>query len=89
MLFRSCLEAIRLLTNLETEKSKLLQVVLFGQPELDRQLAQPAARQLLQRITFSHCLAPKKFPLRQPREHPNKGNNRRPLLLSGPLKSLP
>ena len=53
-----CLEAIRLLTNLETEKSKLLQVVLFGQPELDRQLAQPAARQLLQRITFSHCLAP-------------------------------
>ena len=53
-----CLEAIRLLTNLETEKSKLLQVVLFGQPELDRHLAQPSARQLLQRITFSYCLTP-------------------------------
>ena len=33
------LEALRLLTNLETEKRKLLQVVLFGQPELDRKLA--------------------------------------------------
>jgi MSHA biogenesis protein MshM len=48
------LEALRLLTNLETEKRKLLQVVLFGQPELDRKLAQPAIRQLLQRITFQH-----------------------------------
>jgi len=53
-----CLEAIRLLTNLETEKSKLLQVVLFAQPELDLHLAQPAVRQLRQRITFSCCLAP-------------------------------
>jgi MSHA biogenesis protein MshM len=53
-----CLEAIRLLTNLETEKSKLLQVVLFGQPELDQHLAQPGVRQLRQRITFSYCLAP-------------------------------
>ena len=34
------LEALRLLTNLETEKRKLLQVVLFGQPELDQRLAQ-------------------------------------------------
>lgn len=48
------LEALRLLTNLETEKRKLLQVVLFGQPELDRKLASPAIRQLLQRITFQH-----------------------------------
>lgn len=48
------LEALRLLTNLETEKRKLMQVVLFGQPELDRKLAQPDLRQLLQRITFQH-----------------------------------
>jgi MSHA biogenesis protein MshM len=48
-----CLEAVRLLTNLETEKSKLLQVVLLGQPELEQRLAAPAARQLRQRITFS------------------------------------
>lgn len=53
-----CLEAVRLLTNLETEKSKLLHVVLFGQPELDRHLAQPSARQLRQRITFTYTLAP-------------------------------
>lgn len=48
------MEALRLLTNLETEKSKLLQVVLFGQPELDERLAQTKLRQLRQRITFSH-----------------------------------
>ncbi|MCK5640439.1 MAG: AAA family ATPase [Gammaproteobacteria bacterium] len=52
------LEALRLLTNLETEKRKLLQVVLFGQPELDQHLARPSARQLRQRITFSHQLQP-------------------------------
>lgn len=50
------LEAVRLLTNLETEKNKLLQVVLFGQPELDEHLAQPHLRQLNQRITFSYYL---------------------------------
>lgn len=47
------MEALRLLTNLETEKSKLLQVVLFGQPELDERLSQSKLRQLRQRITFS------------------------------------
>ncbi len=52
------LEALRLLTNLETEKSKLLQIVLFGQPELDAILARPTIRQLRQRITFSHRLSP-------------------------------
>ena len=51
-----CLEAIRLLTNLETEEKKLLQVVLFGQPELDNKLNQHTLRQLKQRITFSYCL---------------------------------
>jgi len=52
------LEAIRLFTNLETEKTKLLHVVLFGQPELDVRLNRPSARQLRQRITFSHKLKP-------------------------------
>lgn len=52
------LEALRLLTNLETEKHKLLQVVLFGQPELDVRLARPRLRQLRQRIAFSHQLQP-------------------------------
>jgi len=50
------LEALRLLTNLETEKRKLLQVVLFGQPELDRKLAKESIRQLRQRISFQHDL---------------------------------
>jgi MSHA biogenesis protein MshM len=50
------LETVRLLTNLETEKRKLMQVVLFGQPELDRKLASPSVRQLRQRITFHHVL---------------------------------
>jgi MSHA biogenesis protein MshM len=50
------LEALRLLTNLETESRKLLQVVLFGQPELDIRLDEPSIRQLKQRITFSSNL---------------------------------
>ena len=52
------LEALRLLTNLETEKFKLLQVVMFGQPELDKKLDQQSVRQLKQRITFSYTLKP-------------------------------
>jgi MSHA biogenesis protein MshM len=51
------LEALRLLTNLETEKRKLLQVVLFGQPELDERLSHASVRQLRQRITFQYRLA--------------------------------
>ncbi|MBV6323391.1 ExeA family protein [Duganella violaceipulchra] len=47
------LEAIRLLTNLETARSKLLQIVLFGQPELDAHLALASMRQLKERITHS------------------------------------
>lgn len=50
------LETLRLLTNLETEKRKLVQVILFGQPELDEKLAQESVRQLRQRITFQHRL---------------------------------
>ncbi|MDX1698092.1 MAG: AAA family ATPase, partial [Thiohalobacterales bacterium] len=52
------LEALRLLTNLETEKDKLLKVVLFGQPELDHRLQQHNMRQLRQRILFSYTLQP-------------------------------
>ncbi|MEY4883787.1 MAG: hypothetical protein RIS34_1641 [Pseudomonadota bacterium] len=52
------LESLRLLSNLETEKRKLLQLVLLGQPELDAKLAHPEIRQLLQRITFSEYLGP-------------------------------
>lgn len=52
------LEALRLLTNLETEKQKLLQIVLFGQAELDELLQQKSIRQLQQRITFSYDLKP-------------------------------
>ncbi|XOV79581.1 MAG: ExeA family protein [Aestuariibacter sp.] len=50
------LEVLRLFTNLETESRKLLQVVLFGQPELDDKLSKPEIRQLKQRITFSYTL---------------------------------
>ena len=52
------LEAIRLLTNLETEKRKLLQIVLFGQPELNQRLQQDSIRQLNQRIAFHYHLGP-------------------------------
>lgn len=52
------LEAIRLLGNLETEQRKLIQLIMFGQPELDERLAQHTMRQLLQRITFSAGLTP-------------------------------
>ena len=51
------IEALRLLTNLETESAKLFQVVLFGQPELDELLSKQSLRQLLQRITFSYELS--------------------------------
>tara|TARA_R110002167_G_scaffold335622_1_gene542978 strand:+ start:1718 stop:2671 length:954 start_codon:yes stop_codon:yes gene_type:complete len=52
------IEALRLLSNLETESEKLLQIVLFGQPELDTVLAKKNLRQLKQRITFQHYLKP-------------------------------
>jgi len=52
------LEFLRLLTNLETATDKLLQIVLFGQPELDVQLADPRIRQLKDRITLSLSLSP-------------------------------
>ena len=52
------LEEIRLLSNLETSREKLLQIVLFGQPELDDKLARQNMRQLRERITVSFKLEP-------------------------------
>ncbi len=52
------LEEIRLLSNLETDENKLLQMVLFGQPELDEKLSAPHIRQLKERITHSFTLSP-------------------------------
>lgn len=51
------LEALRLLSNLETEKRKLIQVVIFGQPELEEKLNHPSIRQLKQRISFDYHLS--------------------------------
>ncbi len=54
------LEEIRLLSNLESNRHKLLQIVLFGQPELDSRLAQTDMRQLKERITHNFALEPLK-----------------------------
>ncbi len=52
------LEEIRLLSNLETQRAKLLQIILFGQPELEPNLSEPHIRQLRERITHSFDLPP-------------------------------
>lgn len=52
------LEEIRMLSNLETEKSKLIQIILIGQPDLRDKLALPQLEQLRQRITVSYHLQP-------------------------------
>lgn len=52
------LEEIRLLSNLETDQNKLLQIILFGQPELDQNLSQRSIRQLRERITHNFHLDP-------------------------------
>ncbi len=52
------LEEIRLLSNLETHQHKLMQIVLFGQPELDKNLEDRSIRQLRERITHSFYLTP-------------------------------
>ena len=57
-LLPSVLEQLRLLSNLETETEKLIQIVLIGQPELDKVLAQEDLRQLKQRITIQWELLP-------------------------------
>ncbi len=57
-LARDVLEQVRLLTNLETSKQKLLQIILIGQPELRELLARSDLRQLAQRITGRYHLEP-------------------------------
>ena len=52
------LESVRLLSNFETTKDKLLQILLVGQPELNERLNTPQLRQLKQRITLRHHLRP-------------------------------
>ena len=52
------LEGLRLLSNLETDKEKLLQIVLMGQPELERKLDRPGLRQLKQRVALQCRLVP-------------------------------
>jgi MSHA biogenesis protein MshM len=52
------LEQVRLLSNLESNRHKLLQIVLFGQPELDAALVKPSLRQLRDRITNSFRMRP-------------------------------
>lgn len=54
----AALEELRMLSNLETEKSKLLQIVLVGQPSLRNLLARPELEQLRQRVTVSYHLEP-------------------------------
>jgi putative secretion ATPase (PEP-CTERM system associated) len=54
----AALEELRMLSNLETEKTKLLQIVLVGQPGLREQLSTPELEQLRQRITVSYHLPP-------------------------------
>lgn len=63
------LEEIRLLSNLETSQHKLMQIVLFGQPELDQHLSQPHMRQLRERITHAFNLLP--LPARDIRDYLN------------------
>jgi len=53
-----CLEEIRLLSNLETEQEKLIQILLIGQPELKEKLAFRSLRQLKQRISLIHEIGP-------------------------------
>jgi putative secretion ATPase (PEP-CTERM system associated) len=57
-LTQAALEELRMLSNLETEKSKLMQIVLVGQPNLRDKLSAPELEQLRQRITVSYHLPP-------------------------------
>mgnify|MGYP001347443019 CR=1 FL=1 len=57
-LSKLALEQVRLLTNLETTREKLLQIILVGQPELRQMLARPELRQVAQRITTRYHLTP-------------------------------
>lgn len=52
------MEQVRLLSNLETDQQKLIQIVMCGQPELKKRLARPDLRQLRQRITIRYHISP-------------------------------
>jgi MSHA biogenesis protein MshM len=85
------LEEIRLLSNLETQQSKLLQIVLFGQPELDEMISRPEIRQLKERITYSFQLTP--FKTNDIREYINTrvracGNRSGDLFTEAALKQI-
>jgi len=54
----SVIEEVRMLSNLETEKEKLMQIVLIGQPELKKKLSLPKLEQFRQRIVFQYHLEP-------------------------------
>ncbi len=85
------LEAVRLLSNLETEKRKLLQIVLFGQPELDARLALREFRQLNQRISFAYRLTPlsRQQTVAYLRHRLARAGHRGPLVFTNPaLRSL-
>lgn len=58
LLTTECLEEIRLLSNLETDQSKLIQILLIGQPELKEKLSQRTLRQLRQRISIMYEIEP-------------------------------
>ncbi|MCK5849743.1 MAG: AAA family ATPase [Kiritimatiellae bacterium] len=55
------MEQVRLLSNLETDQHKLIQIVMCGQPELKKRLARPDLRQLRQRITVRYHIPPLTF----------------------------
>ncbi|UMR29082.1 AAA family ATPase [Massilia sp. MB5] len=85
------LEEVRLLTNLETAHHKLLQIVLFGQPELDESLALPRMRQLRERITHSFTvppLAPELLPDFLAFRLQAAGHHGRPLFSKGAVKLI-
>jgi general secretion pathway protein A len=84
------LEEIRLLSNLETSRSKLIQIVLLGQPELDRTLSQPGFRQLRQRINLRYRLSP--LSEKETREYIGKrlriAGAREPVFTEGAIKEI-
>ncbi len=57
----SVIEEVRMLSNLETEKEKLIQIVLIGQPELKKKLALPKLEQFRQRVVFQYHIMPLKY----------------------------
>jgi len=85
------LEEVRLLSNLETPRSKLIQIMLVGQPELKELLARPELRQLRQRLALRHHLRP--FDRRETGEYVEgrlrvAGYTGRPLFKRGALDRL-